>query len=117
RRHHHRHARSQESGHLVAERLAATGRHDHERIATCYDMVDHFGLMSAERLEPEGRSEEFQRRLRHGGVGPRYGRAAWEESAHITPGAQAESGCPPPATGTSCRLACCGETTIFRSDQ
>ena len=39
-------------GDLVAERLAAAGRHEHQRVAAAHDGVDDLGLLAAEGVVP-----------------------------------------------------------------
>ena len=56
--------------HLVAERLAAAGRHQHEPVAAGEDVADHLLLQAAKRgVAPDGRAA------------PRAGRAAGARSA------------------------------------
>ena len=43
-------ARAHERGDLVAQRLAAAGRHEHEGVAAAHDGVDDLGLLAAERV-------------------------------------------------------------------
>jgi hypothetical protein len=69
RRHHHGDGVAQQRGQLVAQRLAAAGRHDGEHVGTRQNGLDDGTLAGPEILEPEGRA---QRRL--GGGEIRHGR-------------------------------------------
>ena len=48
-------------GDLVAERLAAAGRHEHERVAAGDDVLDDLGLLAAERVVAEDALENVAR--------------------------------------------------------
>ena len=50
---------------LVAQRLAAAGRHEHERVAAAGDVVDDLPLPAPERLVPEHPPQDLQRPVRH----------------------------------------------------
>ena len=52
-------------GDLVAQRLAAAGRHEHERVAAAGDVVDDLPLPAPERLVPEDPPQDLQRPVRH----------------------------------------------------
>ena len=66
------HARAQQRGHLVAERLAATGRHQHQRIAAGGDVCDDLRLIGAEISVAEDVAEDVGgagEKLAHGVAG------------------------------------------------
>ena len=46
--------------HLVAERLARSGRHHRQRMAAGHDAIDHFGLDAAEILKAECVAENLE---------------------------------------------------------
>ena len=46
-------AGAHQRGDLVAQRLAAAGRHQHERVAAAADVLDDLGLLAAERVVAE----------------------------------------------------------------
>jgi hypothetical protein len=50
---------------LVAKRLAAAGRHQHQRVAAGHNMIDDLGLMAAELVEAEDGAEDVERLARH----------------------------------------------------
>ena len=52
-RHHHARALAQQRGDLVAEALAATGRHEHDGVAATRDLRDDLGLLAAEGVVAE----------------------------------------------------------------
>ena len=56
-----------ESGHLVADALAAAGRQDGERVLPIEDGRDDFGLAGAELLVAEGFAENRSGALKGGG--------------------------------------------------
>ncbi len=60
RRDDHAGALADERGHLVAQRLAAAGRHEHDRVATVDDVIDDLPLLTAERRVPERALEHAQ---------------------------------------------------------
>ena len=64
-----RRALAQQRRHLVAQRLAAAGRHQHQRIAATRDMGDDFALRTAKRLVAEGGAQDLERAF--GAVGHR----------------------------------------------
>ena len=47
------------AGQLVAEALAAAGRHDAKDVAACEDLLDHLALAGPKLLEPEPLVESF----------------------------------------------------------
>ena len=53
RRHHHARALAQQRRDLVAEALAATGRHEHDGVAATRDLRDDLGLLAAEGVVAE----------------------------------------------------------------
>ena len=53
-------------GHLVAERLAAAGGHEHERVAAADDGVDDLGLLAAEGVVPPDAVQHLGRRGQRG---------------------------------------------------
>jgi len=61
RRHHHRAALAHQRGYLVAQRLAAAGRHQHQRVAARRDVLDDFRLRPAKRGEAEQGVQELER--------------------------------------------------------
>ena len=65
RRHHDGHAGAAERRHLVAERLAAAGRHQHQRVAAGHDVIDDLGLVAAELVEAEDGAEDVERLAQH----------------------------------------------------
>ena len=74
RRHHHRHAAARtlprNRGNLVAQRLAAAGGHQHQRVASAGDVLDDGVLMAAEL----GIAEDLAKDLRQLG----FGRWGWQ---------------------------------------
>jgi hypothetical protein len=54
-------AGSDQSRDLVAERLAATGRHEHERVAALDHALDDRRLLTPERLVAEDAMEDLER--------------------------------------------------------
>jgi hypothetical protein len=60
-RDHHARARPHQRGDLVAERLAAARRHEHERVAALHDAVDDGRLLAAERLVAEDPVQDLER--------------------------------------------------------
>jgi hypothetical protein len=58
RRHHHRAALAQQRRDLVAQRLAAAGRHQHQRVAARHDGVDDGRLLAAKRGVAEDAIEQ-----------------------------------------------------------
>jgi hypothetical protein len=62
RRHHDARARPHQRRELVAQRLAAAGGHQHQRIAARHDVVDHGLLAVAERRVAEGLAQDIARR-------------------------------------------------------
>ena len=56
-----RRAGTQQRGKLVAQRLAAAGRHQHQRVAAFDDVLDDFPLRAVERLVPEDAAEQVER--------------------------------------------------------
>ncbi len=106
RRDHHRGAGAQQRGHLVAQRLAAAGGHEHQRVAPGEHGVDDGALLAAEVVEAEHPAQEVERgvlcRLRgpgHVAVSPtvtaRFGStgigaaSAYNGPSGIGPGARA----------------------------
>ena len=68
-------ARAGERGHLVAHRLAGTGREEDDSIAAARHMAHHVFLLAAETAVAEDRAEHVRRILR-GGVEQRLKHAA-----------------------------------------
>ena len=60
RRDHQRRALAQQRGQLVAQRFAAAGGHQHQRVAAVGDMRDDLLLRAAERRMAEDRVEQAQ---------------------------------------------------------
>ncbi len=61
-------AGANEGGDLVAQRLAAAGRHEHESVAARDDLLDDLGLLAAERVIAEDTVQDLERvRARGGG--------------------------------------------------
>ena len=58
RRHHHAHTVAQQRRNLVAQRLAAAGGHQHQRVAAIGDVRYHVGLVTAKRRVAEDGVEE-----------------------------------------------------------
>jgi hypothetical protein len=58
RRHHHRAAFAQQRGNLEAQRLAAAGRHQHQRVAARHEGVDDGRLLAAKRGVAEDAVEQ-----------------------------------------------------------
>ena len=54
-------ALTHERGNLVAQRLAAAGRHQHQRVAATGNAVDDFSLRAAERRVAEDVAQDLQR--------------------------------------------------------
>ena len=61
RRDHHPDAVAQQRGNLVAERLAAAGRHQDQRVAAAGDVLDDLGLVTAEGRVAEDLFEDRER--------------------------------------------------------
>ena len=53
-------ALAQQRGHLVAQGLAATGRHQHQRVTAAGDVVDDLLLVAAERVVAEDTAQDLQ---------------------------------------------------------
>ena len=62
-------ALAHERGDLVAERLAATGRHENHRVAARHDVVDDALLLPAELRETEDAMQHVDGSRRGGGHG------------------------------------------------
>jgi hypothetical protein len=58
RRDHHAHALAQQRRDLVADRLAAAGGHQHQRVAAGGDVLDDLLLEAAEALVPEDLAQD-----------------------------------------------------------
>src|SRR5690606_15386508 len=91
-------ARSHESGDLVAERLAAARRHEHDRVAPADDLLDDLRLLAAEL----GVAEDAMQHVEWSGGGheptvpggpdaDRRGRRSWGGDRDLP----AVTGCPP----------------------
>jgi hypothetical protein len=67
RRHHHSEPVADERWKLIAERLAAAGRHDRQHVAARENGRDDLGLTRPERFEAERRAKAVQRgcEIRH----------------------------------------------------
>ena len=61
RRHHHRAALAHQRRNLIAQRLAAAGRHQHQRVAAGCDMLDDLGLRAAKCGVAEDGAQERER--------------------------------------------------------
>ena len=61
RRDHHPDAGSVQRRDLVAQRLAAAGGHEHERVAAVHDVLDDLRLAAAEGVVPEDPAQHLQR--------------------------------------------------------
>ena len=48
------------AGNLVAQRLAAAGRHEHQRVAAADDVIDDLLLLAAERVVAEDPAQRLQ---------------------------------------------------------
>jgi len=82
RRHHDRRALAQQRGDLVAQRLAAAGGHQHQRVAAGRDLLDDGLLLAAEGGIAEDVFEDVQRAAGLGRGGRRHGGRRGERSVH-----------------------------------
>ena len=119
RRHHHARALAQQRRDLVAEALAAAGRHEHDRVAAARDLRDDLGLLAAERVVAEdgvqrlgGRGEARRRGAddaRHGRRGRRRGaRRRGGASPRPAPGSRSGGAQPSSAGGAQSSSAAAG---------
>jgi hypothetical protein len=65
RRHHDGDARPAQGRDLVAQRLAATGRHQHQRVTAGDQVADDLRLLAAEAIEPEDAAQHLERITGH----------------------------------------------------
>ena len=63
----HRDAVAEQGRDLIAQRLAAAGRHDHQAIAAARDVIDDRFLLASKRAVSEDAIEHLVRRPMHGG--------------------------------------------------
>jgi hypothetical protein len=54
-------APAHDRGNLVAERFAAAGWHQHQRVAACEHMVDDFRLRATKGVVPENLAQHLER--------------------------------------------------------
>ena len=73
RRYHDRRALPQQGGNLIAQRLAAAGGHQHQRVATLPQMFDDGLLLAAEAWVTEGVAKDIEGRLMHPGNASKWG--------------------------------------------
>jgi len=77
RRHHDARARPQQRGNLVAQRFAAAGRHQHQRVAARRDMLDDGLLFAAKGGIAEDIAQDLPWGGCHGRVNIMLGGGAW----------------------------------------
>jgi len=70
RRDHDGRARHGQRRHLVAQRLAAAGGHEHQRIAPAVDRIDHLVLRRTEGRVAEDLLKDIRGCALHGRIGP-----------------------------------------------
>ena len=100
-RHHDARALAQQRGDLVAEALAATGRHEHDGVAAARDLRDDLGLLAAEGVVAEDGVQRLGGRVeaRRGGAHD-AGRGCARRVAAVRVGAAVGAPAAAPARGS-----------------
>ena len=86
-RHHHARALAQQRGDLVAEALAATGRHEHDGVAAARDLRDDLGLLAAEGVVAEDGVQRLGGRVEARRGGARDAGRGWRGRRAVRVGA------------------------------